>query len=136
VTDAGFITLYRVVVSSAPADREEEVAGVVGSIRGAQNPKQAASPVTLRYPVVVLRQASSAEAKAAAKRLKEAGAAVRLQAYQSPALEGGSRKKSCPRCGSSRVQSFAFAAAAGVNAKNTKCLDCGGLFHTNERARA
>lgn len=136
MSDAGYITLYRVVVASAPADREEEVAGVVGSIRGGQNTKPQTDPVTLRYPVVVLRQASSAEAKEAQKRLKEAGAKVTLQAYQSPALDGGSRKKSCPRCGSSRVQSFAFAAAAGTNVKNTKCLECGALFHTNERARA
>jgi ribosomal protein S27AE len=136
VSDAGYITLYRVVVASAPADREEEVARVVGSIRGAQNTKQQASPVALRYPIVVLRQASSAEAKEAGKRLKEAGATVSLQAYQSPALEGGSRKKSCPRCGSSRVQSFAFAAAPGANVKNTKCLECGALFHTNERTKA
>ena len=136
MSQAGYITLYRVVVASAPADREEEVASVVGSIRGSQNTNQPSKAVTLRYPVVVLRQASSAEAKAAQKRLKEAGAAVSLQAYQSPALEGGSRKKSCPRCGSSRVQSFAFAAAPGANVKNTKCLECGALFHTNERAKA
>ena len=74
MSEAGYITLYRVVVASAPADREEEVASVVDSIRGSQNTNQPKKGVTLRYPVVVLRQASSAEAKEAQKRLKEAGA--------------------------------------------------------------
>jgi hypothetical protein len=130
VSDAGFVTLYRVVVTAAPPELEEGVAALVGSLRGGSGPAKAGA---LRYPVVVLRQATSIEAKAAAQRLKDAGAQVSLQPYRSPALEGGSRKKSCPRCGSNRVQSFSFAAAAGVNARNTKCLDCGGLFHTNER---
>jgi predicted RNA-binding Zn-ribbon protein involved in translation (DUF1610 family) len=128
----GLVTLYRVVVTAAPREREAEVAVLVNSLRGKGG---SATPpgTTISYPIVVLRQASSTEAKDAGRRLKQAGAEVTLEAYESPAVEGAGRKRECPRCGSTKVRRFDHAAPAGTNVRNTKCLECGFLFHTNER---
>jgi hypothetical protein len=131
VGDAGLVTLYRVVVAAVGPDREEAVARVVGSIRGAK--ADTAPPTTLRLPVVVLRQATSKEAKEAAARLEEAGAEVRLESYRSPAPEARLRRATCPRCGSVRVKNNPFSGAGGVNARDTKCLDCGNLFRSSSR---
>jgi len=128
VSDEGLVTLFRVVVASVAPEREESVAQVVGSIRGTK--VEAGRGTSLTYPTVVLRQATSVEAKAAAAKLKEAGAKVRLEAYQSPAPRARDRMTTCPRCGSARVKHNPFSGAGGVNARDTRCLDCGNLFRS------
>ncbi len=128
MSDEGLVTLFRVVVASVGPDSEESVAQVVGSIRGTK--LDAGRRATLTYPAVVLRQATSAEAKEAAAKLEEAGAEVRLEAYQSPAPRARDRMTTCPRCGSARVKHNPFSGAGGVNARDTKCLDCGNLFRS------
>jgi predicted RNA-binding Zn-ribbon protein involved in translation (DUF1610 family) len=130
----GLVTLFRVVVTNAPKGREGEIAELIGVMRGGRPLKTGKNgEPELSYPLVVLRQASSTEAKDAGRRLKQAGAEVTLQPYESPAVEGAGRKRECPRCGSTKVRRFDHAAPAGTNVRNTKCLECGFLFHTNER---